>query len=286
MNCFLLLILLLLVVKTYSSLRCPNKVRAPLELAFPEQIRKSISNHKRIVNGNIAKFGQFPWQVSIIYRIEPGEELLCGGSLIRPRWILTAAHCAFSATNFSIRLGSIVMSDDEKMITIETTKSIIHNHYNNRNLNNDIALIDLGRNVEITDEINTIQLPSKGEVLDENQIVEVSGWGLTTDNSAHPSWLLRYIQVKTISNSKCAEVFGKDAVGTNTVCTVGERRESTCAGDSGGGLVLRNQDGLAKLVGVVSFVAKSGCERGFPAAFVRTEPYLDWIVEHTGISLE
>uniref|UniRef100_A0A4W5MRM4 Peptidase S1 domain-containing protein n=1 Tax=Hucho hucho TaxID=62062 RepID=A0A4W5MRM4_9TELE len=43
----------------------------------------------RIVGGNISKPGQFPWQASLHYQ----NQHLCGGSIITPRWIVTAAHC-------------------------------------------------------------------------------------------------------------------------------------------------------------------------------------------------
>ena len=45
----------------------------------------------RVVGGNISKPGQFPWQVSLHFN----SEHLCGGSIITPSWILTAAHCVY-----------------------------------------------------------------------------------------------------------------------------------------------------------------------------------------------
>jgi secreted trypsin-like serine protease len=42
-----------------------------------------------IVNGTEAALGQFPWQVYLVY----DNSYACGGSLILPNWVLTAAHC-------------------------------------------------------------------------------------------------------------------------------------------------------------------------------------------------
>jgi secreted trypsin-like serine protease len=48
----------------------------------------------QIVSGVKAVPGQFPWQVRIT-SITSSKTSLCGGSLIDPEWVLTAAHCLF-----------------------------------------------------------------------------------------------------------------------------------------------------------------------------------------------
>lgn len=46
----------------------------------------------RIIGGDEADAGQLPWQVAVIYNTSAGN-YFCGGSLIGPTWVLTAAHC-------------------------------------------------------------------------------------------------------------------------------------------------------------------------------------------------
>ena len=55
-------------------------------------------------------------------------------------------------------------------------------------------------------------------------------------------------------------------------------------GDSGGALVIQESDGVFTQVGVVSFVAAAGCQRGFPAGFARVTSFLNWISSVTGLS--
>lgn len=49
----------------------------------------------KIVGGQDARFGQVPWQAAIVKRQYFNQKISCGGALIKPRWIVTAAHCVY-----------------------------------------------------------------------------------------------------------------------------------------------------------------------------------------------
>lgn len=57
-------------------------------------VAKSSSQGSRIIAGEPAAPGQFPWQVGVYYRRPTGGLFFCGGSLVSDRYVLTAAHCA------------------------------------------------------------------------------------------------------------------------------------------------------------------------------------------------
>lgn len=50
---------------------------------------ENLNSSARIVGGDFAEKNQFPHQVAIIYK----EKLICGGSILNPFWVVTAAHC-------------------------------------------------------------------------------------------------------------------------------------------------------------------------------------------------
>jgi secreted trypsin-like serine protease len=100
---------------------------------------------KQIVGGALASRGQFPWQVSI----HIDNSYLCGGSLIRNNWVLTAAHCTSYCTNFTIRMGSThwYFMPAADGITIFTAEKYEHPGYNAKTINNDVSLLKLPQSV-------------------------------------------------------------------------------------------------------------------------------------------
>lgn len=135
---------------------------------FNAEVEK-VNDDTRIVGGFPAAAGQFPWQVAVQYRTSAGN-YFCGGSLIDPNWVLTAAHCAVgwvisyityslnnylvifvSAIEFTLYLGGITLSSSEVgRITVTSSSAIIHENYSSSNLNNDIALVRLPSPVTLT----------------------------------------------------------------------------------------------------------------------------------------
>ncbi|XP_031354486.1 collagenase-like isoform X2 [Photinus pyralis] len=224
----------------------------------------------------LAKRGQFPWQVINRHMLPPYGEAFCGASLISDQWVLTAGHCAHGASSFDISLGTLIADyeEEEGKIEITTKKAIVHEAYDPLLLLNDIALIDLGRKVGFTDVIYPIRLATK--YLNANVSVTLSGWGRTSDDTILTSLYLNYVSLTTIGNEKCKETFG-NFIKNENVCCVGEHKKSGCKGDSGSPLMEQLADGSWIHVGVMSYVHKEGCTKGYPFALVRTASYREWI---------
>ncbi|KAF5293454.1 hypothetical protein FQA39_LY02939 [Lamprigera yunnana] len=256
----------------------PNRLIVPVKDAQGKN--RYVAASSRIISGQPAKVGEFPFQVHNIFSTSQGTSF-CGGALISSRWVLTAGHCVYGAFSFQITLGTIYSSgNDPKAVVRYTTRSIIHTGYDSFLLWNDVALIDLKEVVTFTSLIQPVKLGSR--TVGDSQLVVVSGWGKTSDATPSVSPTLNWVSLKTILNSACSAVYGL-TVTANTLCCVGAPHHSTCNGDSGGPLFEYDSTRNPFHVGVVSFVHKAGCASGNPSGFSRTSSYIPWIQSHTGV---
>uniref|UniRef100_U5ENX1 Putative trypsin-like serine protease n=1 Tax=Corethrella appendiculata TaxID=1370023 RepID=U5ENX1_9DIPT len=235
----------------------------------------------RVVNGESAEVGQFPYQVQLVVTVPQGRAL-CGGSLISDQWVLTAGHCVEKASSFDVRLGAVKFSSDGNAdgIVIKATKYIRHEKYNPLFAANDVALVQLPEKVTFSDTIQPVKISSGSDLFVGREVV-VSGWGLQHDKG-NVAEHLQYASLNVISNKECTQTFNPLVVKATTICAKGPQKQSPCQGDSGGPLVLADE---GTLVGVVSFGHVLGCEQGFPGAFARITSFASWISQKTGIKV-
>ncbi|XP_055598659.1 collagenase-like [Uranotaenia lowii] len=246
----------------------------PYPMAVPPvNISEILGKQTRIVNGNVAALGQFPYFAQILLTVG-GNSYLCGGSIISNRWILTAAHCATGVSSFQIFVGSVQINKGTKYFSQE---KYIHPSYN-MYLNYDIALIRVNSTIIFTDNVKPITLPSVGESNQyEGYKPLIMGFGMRGDYQGTSS-LLKYAEVSVISNSQCEITFGPAVIIPSTMCTVGLAGQNTCNGDSGGPVVYDNVQ-----IGIISFVHVNGCESGNPFGHVRVASLRQWILDVSGI---
>ncbi|XP_030386422.1 serine protease 1-like [Scaptodrosophila lebanonensis] len=236
----------------------------------------------RITNGNKASVGQFPYQVGLSLKLSALSSSWCGGSLIGNSWVLTAAHCTESAQSVTVYLGATVRTSAEVKQTVDSSNIIIHSGWNRSTLRNDISLIKIN-SVAYSSLIKAVSLPSVASSYStyagDNAIA--SGWGRTSDSSNSVATDLQWARLQVITNTVCAATYGTSIVVSSNICVSTPGGTSTCQGDSGGPLVLESN---SQQIGLTSFGAAAGCEKGYPVAFTRVTSYLDWIKQNTGIS--
>lgn len=191
-------------------------------------------------------------------------------------------------TGLDVYLGATdrTAKKEEGREIIHITKEHIrvHERYNEKTIENDIALLELPKPIKLTDLIQPAALPKISKHYDSyvNKEAVASGWGRISDEAQGATNFLRYIETEIMDNSACKRYFVGSVKSSNICIRTKGTHKSTCNGDSGGPLVI-HEAGKAVLVGATSFGSGIGCEAGFPGVFTRVTSYLDWIEEHSGV---
>ncbi|XP_036616738.1 acrosin-like [Trichosurus vulpecula] len=251
----------------------------------------------RIVGGVDARPGAWPWIVSIqvVYWNGKYRYHVCGGSLIAPTWVLTAAHCfGKNESNLNmwrmlvgaweIQIGWTYGPMDPKVQERKPIKIILHENYNKQFQKNDIALIQLDRPIQCGDLARIACLPRPGEApVKPEEKCYIAGWGYKVEGGA-PSKILQEAQVNMIDTRTCnGSRWYYGYIHPNNLCAgYQEGRIDTCQGDSGGPLMCKDRYSDTYVVdGVTSWGV--GCARAFrPGIYTSTWHFLDWIAAKIG----
>jgi trypsin len=207
----------------------------------------------RIVGGVDAEPGAWPWMASIHYVGDSNYNgHFCGGTLIHPQWIVTAAHCAEGekAADLEVLVGAYDLKTTDEAIVMGVKAIYIHPDWNHRTYDSDIALLKLKKPVLLRAAYFTESLP---EVKD---IATVIGWGLRKEDGRFYPHRLQQVDVPVVSWDACHRVYGNELTETMLCAGYNAGGKDSCQGDSGGPLVIK-QNGAHYLAGIVSW--GSGC---------------------------
>ncbi|KAM4894585.1 chymotrypsin-like protease CTRL-1 [Sylvia borin] len=234
-------------------------------------ISPSVAYNERIVNGQNAVPGSWPWQVSLQTRT--GSHF-CGGSLISQYWVVTAAHCNFDPRNHVVVLGEYSLASNAEAIQVKTVSQAITNPgWNPNTMNNDITLLRLSTPAQLGSRVSTICLAPANLVLPYNARAVTTGWGRTNPNSQALAAVLQQVTVPLISQSQCMQYWGSRI--TSAMICAGGAGATSCQGDSGGPLVYQTGSGWT-LIGIVSW-GTSNCNINTPAMYTRVSQFRNWI---------
>uniref|UniRef100_A0A3P9AYB0 Peptidase S1 domain-containing protein n=1 Tax=Maylandia zebra TaxID=106582 RepID=A0A3P9AYB0_9CICH len=238
--------------------------------------QKDASLNTRIVGGQVAPVGSWPWQVSL----QRFGSHFCGGSLINSQWVLTAAHCFRSSTptGLTVNLGLQSLQGSNPNAASRTVTQIIkHPNYNSGTNDNDICLLQLSSPVNFSSYISPVCLAASDSIFYSGVNSWVTGWGDIGRGVPLPSpQNLMEVEVPVVGNRQCNCNYGVGSITDNMICAgLSAGGKDSCQGDSGGPMVIK-QSGRWIQAGVVSF--GEGCALpNFPGVYARVSQYQTWI---------
>ncbi|XP_071854282.1 transmembrane protease serine 3-like isoform X2 [Apostichopus japonicus] len=232
--------------------------------------------NSRIIGGNDASLGNWPWIGSI--RTSSGK-YLCSASLIHPEWAVTARHC-IGQGGHEVVFGDILLSESSPYQQRVTFTPSGHPDFSYATLQHDIALLHLNRSVNVTDYVRPVCL---AEFENETSIYEeclIAGWGVKDLRSESASDKLQEAEVPIIDGTTCSNYLGDLFYPSIMICAgFHDGGVDSCNGDSGGPLMCRNSDGRWDLVGVTSFGIFCAFPE-LPGIYTRISAHLQFISEH------
>jgi len=249
-----------------------------LGIFLPSNARKIIN--EKIVNGEDAVLGQFPYQVLWAMESNGAFYVNCGGSIYNKSTIITAGHCCvhfdhYPLSKTKIIAGQIEVSGSYGQV-IEIDSYLIHPDYDqedNNNNWNDVCLLTLKTDLEYNDNVKCIKLNDRS--LEPGTKCIVSGWGRLEAEGGKPD-ILQFVELNLMDQLICDVAFPDDAfnfgIDGEEICAYDEGK-SPCYGDSGGPLACDNT-----LTGIVSW----GLDCDGPGVFTNVEHYVDWIGSNNG----
>ncbi|XP_056157546.1 uncharacterized protein LOC130131795 [Lampris incognitus] len=270
-----------------DSRECVARVQYPCGRIPPQpEGNQTMQSQTRLVGGNDCPKGECPWQVLVQYR----GNSHCGGVLVHPDWVITAAHCIHGNDTQTLTVVAGEHNLDQEEGTeqrISVSMVIAHEHYAPETGDSDIALLRLSQPVILGRHAVPICLPRRHFLESELTTVRyhnVMGWGRRTTGGnvekpgtlPHPSSpVLRRLSIPILPNSQCSQRGGFNFTQHMLCAGYLEGNQPSCRGDDGSPLVTV-YGSTHFLTGVVGW--GRGCPHpGYYGVYANMAYFVDWL---------
>uniref|UniRef100_A0A4W3K4W5 chymotrypsin n=1 Tax=Callorhinchus milii TaxID=7868 RepID=A0A4W3K4W5_CALMI len=212
-------------------------------------INPVITGYSRIVNGEDAVSGSWPWQISLQ---DYSGWHFCGGSLLNENWVVTAAHCGVGQSHYVVLGAHNKCSSSEDNVVVG---AFTHPNWDSYNINNDVTVVKLKSSVTFTPRISPVCLASNPDLFPGGKMCMTSGWGLTNPFDSNTPCILQQAALPLLTYEQCNNIW------TNMITDA-----MICAGAAGATSCM------------VCVTGDPGyCSTSTPAVYTRVTMFRSWI---------